>query len=227
MMRAVASAIFRATASNMSARTRRKRSLLRSASVSCSVSLSVVRDSEWQGAGCAAAQLLRGTYKRCFRAALADQNIMSIETQKENLKQQEESREFLCIVSDAFRISAKHSSMVLGSAWTFASAILIIAIWGLTGPMFHYSDTWQLIINTGTTIVTFLMVFLIQNTQNRDAKAAHLKLDELIRALKGARNELIDLEKLADEDLANLEKQFERVRKKAELNGNNPGARAE
>ena len=117
--------------------------------------------------------------------------------------------------------------MVLGSAWTFASAILIIIIWGLTGPMFRYSDTWQLIINTGTTIVTFLMVFLIQNTQNRDAKAAHLKLDELIRALKGARNELIDLEKLADEDLANLEKQFERVRKKAELNGNNPGARAE
>ena len=92
--------------------------------------------------------------------------------------------------------------------------------------MFRYSDTWQLIINTGTTIVTFLMVFLIQNTQNRDAKAAHLKLDELIRALKGARNELIDLEKLADEDLANLEKQFERVRKKAELNGNNPGGKS-
>src|SRR5439155_17074246 len=130
---------------------------------------------------------------------LADQNIMSIETQKENLKHREESREFLCIVSDAFRIFARHSSIVLGSAWTFASAILIIIIWGLTGPMFRYSDTWQLIINTGTTIVTFLMVFLIQNTQNRDAKAAHLKLDELIRALKGARNELIDLEKLADE----------------------------
>ena len=86
--------------------------------------------------------------------------------------------------------------------------------------MFHYSDTWQLIINTGTTIVTFLMVFLIQNTQNRDAKAAHLKLDEIIRAVEGARNELIDLEKLADEDLASLEKQFERVRKKAERNGN-------
>ena len=111
--------------------------------------------------------------------------------------------------------------MLLGSAWTFASAVLIIVIWGLTGPMFHYSDTWQLIINTGTTIVTFLMVFLIQNTQNRDAKAAHLKLDELIRALKGARNELIDLEKLADEDLTSLEKQFELVRKKAERNGNN------
>jgi low affinity Fe/Cu permease len=112
---------------------------------------------------------------------------------------------------------------VLGSAWAFASAILIIVIWGLTGPTFHYSDTWQLIINTGTTIVTFLMVFLIQNTQNRDAKAVHLKLDEVIRALKGARNELVDLENLSDEDLTSLEKQFERVRKKAERDGNNPG----
>ena len=113
--------------------------------------------------------------------------------------------------------------MVLGSAWAFASAILIIVIWALTGPMFHYSNTWQLIINTGTTIVTFLMVFLIQNTQNRDAKAAHLKLDEIIRALKGARNQLIDLEKLSDEDLTALEKQFEQVRKKAERNGSNLG----
>jgi low affinity Fe/Cu permease len=103
-------------------------------------------------------------------------------------------------------------------ALRFSPALLIIVIWGLTGPAFHYSDTWQLIINTGTTIVTFLMVFLIQNTQNRDAKAAHLKLDEIIRALKGARNELIDLEKLADKDLTSLEKQFERVRKKAERN---------
>ena len=151
---------------------------------------------------------------------LAEQTIMSIETQRKKPKQQDESPEFFCVVSDAFRVFARHSSVVLGSAWTFASAILIIVIWGLTGPMFHYSDTWQLIINTGTTIVTFLMVFLIQNTQNRDAKAAHLKLDELIRALKGARNELIDLEKLADEDLTSLEKQFELVRKKAELNGN-------
>ncbi len=166
-----------------------------------------------------------GTYKRCFRLP-ADQNIIAIETQKEKFKQQEESRDFFCEASDAFRIFARRSSMVLGSAWTFASAVLIIVIWGLTGPMFHYSDTWQLIINTGTTIVTFLMVFLIQNTQNRDAKAAHLKLDELIRALKGARNQLIDLEKLADEDLTNLEKQFERVRKKAELNGNNPGGKS-
>ena len=113
--------------------------------------------------------------------------------------------------------------MVLGSAWAFVGAVLIIIIWALTGPTFHYSNTWQLIINTGTTIVTFLMVFLIQNTQNRDAKAAHLKLDEVIRALKGARNQLIDLEKLSDEDLTSLEKQFERVREKAERNGNNVG----
>jgi low affinity Fe/Cu permease len=148
---------------------------------------------------------------------------MTVDTQKE-VEQQAESQDFFCVVSDAFRIFARRSSSVLGSAWAFAGAILIIVIWGVTGPTFHYSDTWQLIINTGTTIVTFLMVFLIQNTQNRDAKAAHLKLDELIRALKGARNELIDLEKLADEDLTSLEKQFDRVRKKAERNGNNLGS---
>ena len=146
-----------------------------------------------------------------------------MKTQKKKLKQQQESKNFFCAVSDAFRIFARRSSRVLGSAWAFAGAIIIIVVWGVTGPAFHYSNTWQLIINTGTTIVTFLMVFLIQNTQNRDAKAAHLKLDEIIRALKGARNELIDLEKLTDEDLTSLEKQFERVRKKAEQNGNNPG----
>ena len=145
--------------------------------------------------------------------------------QKETLSSHEKSRDVFCVVSDVFRLFAKRSSSMLGSAWAFATAILIILIWGLTGPMFHYSDTWQLIINTGTTIVTFLMVFLIQNTQNRDAKAVHLKLDELIRALKGARNELIDLEKLTDEDLASLEKQFLRVRKKAERNGNNAGGK--
>ena len=133
--------------------------------------------------------------------ASGEPNIMAMET-KEKLGKREESGDFFCVVSDAFRIFARRSSLVLGSAWAFAGAILIIVIWGLTGPTFHYSDTWQLIINTGTTIVTFLMVFLIQNTQNRDAKAAHLKLDEVIRALKGARNELIDLEKLADEEIS-------------------------
>jgi low affinity Fe/Cu permease len=149
-----------------------------------------------------------------------------MKTQKEKAKLREESRDFFCVASDAFRIFARRSSAVLGSAWAFGIAILVIVIWGLTGPAFHYSNTWQLIINTGTTIVTFLMVFLIQNTQNRDSKAAHLKLDEIIRALKGARNELIDLEKLADKELTSLEKQFERVRKKAERNGNNPGGKS-
>jgi low affinity Fe/Cu permease len=89
------------------------------------------------------------------------------------------------------------------------------ASWALTGPTFHFSDTWQLIINTGTTIVTFLMVFLIQNTQNRDAKAMHLKLDEIIRALKKARNELVDPEDLSDEELDKLEKQFKQAKAQA------------
>src|SRR5207244_6722088 len=97
----------------------------------------------------------------------------------------------------------------------FLTAVLIVLIWAATGPIFHFSDTWQLIINTGTTIVTFLMVFLIQNTQNRDAKAMHLKLDELIRAIRGARNRLVDLEKLSDDELKRLEEQFTRVRNKA------------
>ena len=119
---------------------------------------------------------------------------------------------------ELFRKFAQTTSQAVGSSWAFILAVLIIIVWAITGPMFHYSDTWQLVINTGTTIITFLMVFLIQNTQNRDAKAIHLKLDELIRALKDARNELIDLERLSDEDLANLEKQFERVRKKGERN---------
>ena len=139
-----------------------------------------------------------------------------METQKEKLKEQEAKRDFFCVVSDAFRVFARKTSNVLGSAWAFVVALLIIVVWGITGPTFHYSDTWQLIINTGTTIVTFLMVFLIQNTQNRDAKAMQLKLDEIIRALKGARNELVDLEDLSDEDLARLEEQFQRLRKLAE-----------
>src|SRR5213079_3039164 len=94
---------------------------------------------------------------------------------------------------------------MLGSAWAFAGAVLVIGVWLITGPTFHFSDTWQLIINTATTIITFLMVFLIQNTQNRDAKAVHLKLDELIRAIKNARNELVDLEDLSDEELQRLD----------------------
>jgi low affinity Fe/Cu permease len=142
-----------------------------------------------------------------------------VETQTEKLKEQEKKRDFFCIVSNAFRVFARRSSTILGSAWAFAGAMFIILVWAVTGPTFHFSDTWQLIINTGTTIVTFLMVFLIQNTQNRDAKAVHLKLDEIIRALKNARNELVDLEALSDEDLQKLEKQFKRIRKQAEIDG--------
>ena len=141
------------------------------------------------------------------------------ETQVEKLKEHEKEHDFLCVVSDAFRVFARRCSVMLGSAWAFAGAVLVIVVWILTGPTFHFSDTWQLIINTATTVITFLMVFLIQNTQNRDAKAMHLKLDEMIRALKGARNQLVDLEDLSDEDLKKLEEQFQRLRKKAEHNG--------
>src|SRR6202011_3018345 len=131
-------------------------------------------------------------------------------TQTQELKKHEQERDFFCVISDAFRLFARKSSIMLGSAWAFAGAILIILVWALTGPTFHYSDTWQLIINTGTTLVTFLMVFLIQNTQNSDAKDMHLKLNEIIRSLQNARNELVDLEELADEDLKKLEEQFRR-----------------
>jgi len=137
-------------------------------------------------------------------------------TQPEELKEHERKRDFFCIVSDAFRVFANRSSVMLGSAWAFTGAVLVILVWILTGPTFHFSDTWQLIINTATTVITFLMVFLIQNTQNRDAKAMHLKLDELIRAIRDARDELVDLEDLSDEELKKLEEQFRRTRKRAE-----------
>jgi low affinity Fe/Cu permease len=115
-------------------------------------------------------------------------------------------------MNEFFRKFATKTSEVVGSAWSFIIAVAIIIVWGMTGRMFNFSDTWQLIINTGTTIVTFLMVFLIQNTQNRDAKAIHLKLDELIRSHKGARNDLIDLEELSDEQLQQLQQEFVRLR---------------
>lgn len=104
-------------------------------------------------------------------------------------------------MSDWFRKFSHQISNFCGSAYSFIVAILVILIWLLTGPLFGFSDTWQLVINTGTTVVTFLMVFIIQNTQNRDARAIHLKLDELIRANRHARNKLIDLEDLSDVEL--------------------------
>lgn len=115
-------------------------------------------------------------------------------------------------MKELFRKFSHATSQAVGSSWAFIMAVLIIVVWGITGPLFHYSDTWQLVINTGTTIITFLMVFLIQNTQNRDAKAIHLKLDELLRGVKGARTHLVDLEALSDEELDRLQQQFKRIR---------------
>jgi low affinity Fe/Cu permease len=111
-----------------------------------------------------------------------------------------------------FGQSAAMAASLVGSPWAFLFALLLIIGWGLSGPYFHYSDTWQLIINTGTTILTFLVVFLIQNTQNRDARALHLKLDEIIRSLHAAHNEMIDIEKLSDAELDQLAKRYERFR---------------
>ena len=115
-------------------------------------------------------------------------------------------------MQETFRRVAQRTSSIVGHAHSFLAAPLLIVGWLITGPIFHYSDTWQLAINTTTTIVTFLMVFLIQNTQNRDSHAIHLKLDELIRAQVGARNKLLALEELSDADMASLQQEFERLR---------------
>lgn len=119
-------------------------------------------------------------------------------------------------MKDWFHKFAAQVSCATGSPVAFTLAVLIIVVWAVTGPLFGFSDTWQLVINTGTTIVTFLMVFLIQNTQNRDARAIHLKLDELLRAVRQARTELVDLEHCSDEELDRLENQFARLRQNAE-----------
>lgn len=111
-----------------------------------------------------------------------------------------------------FRKVAQWTSRVTGSPYGFVIAFLLIVIWAVTGPVFNFSNTWQLVINTGTTILTFLMVFLIQNTQNRDAHAIHLKLDEIIRAIDPARDEFIDLEDSTDEKITALEQEFHKLR---------------
>jgi low affinity Fe/Cu permease len=119
-------------------------------------------------------------------------------------------------MDEFFRKFAHTAAIAVGSPLAFLLGVLIVLTWGITGPAFRYSDTWQLVINTGTTIVTFLMVFLIQNTQNRDAKAMHLKLDELIRAVASARNRLVHLEDLSDAELASLETEFKRLHDRVE-----------
>src|ERR671932_1756520 len=115
-------------------------------------------------------------------------------------------------MNDLFRKFSSKTSQIVGSSWAFIIAVIVIVGWAISGPIFHFSDTWQLVINTGTTIVTFLMVFLIQNTQNRDAKAIHLKLDELLRGVEGARTGLVDLEDLTDEELDRLQAEFQRLK---------------
>src|SRR5207249_4110012 len=122
-------------------------------------------------------------------------------------------------MNDLFRKFAHITSEIVGSPWAFIAAVAIIVAWLVSGPIFGFSDTWQLVINTGTTIITFLMVFLIQNTQNRDAKAIHLKLDELIRSIQGARNRLVDLEDLTDEELKQLQEEFKRIHDREHENG--------
>jgi len=115
---------------------------------------------------------------------------------------------------EGFRRFAHATADAVGSPWVFIAAIVSVVAWAVTGPFFGFSDSWQLVINTGTTILTFLTVFLIQNTQNRDAKAIHLKLDELIRAVAEARTGLVDLEELSEEELDKLHHEFQELRKR-------------
>jgi low affinity Fe/Cu permease len=116
------------------------------------------------------------------------------------------------VANDRFGAFSTAASVWLGSKWSFSVALLIILVWAISGPLFHFSDTWQLVINTGTTIVTFLMVFLIQNTQNRDARAIHLKLDELIHAIDAAGDHMLDIEKLSEKELDLIQARYERIR---------------
>jgi len=117
---------------------------------------------------------------------------------------------------------AKGTAYATGRPATFALALTIVVIWAVSGPLFHWSDTWQLVINTGTTIVTFLMVFLIQSTQNRDSEAIQVKLDELIRAVEGAKNSLLDLEELEEKDLDEIRDEYEALAKAARLGKSKP-----
>lgn len=123
------------------------------------------------------------------------------------------------MLKDLFHRIARRVAHAIGTPLAFILATLSIVLWAATGPLFGYSDTWQLIINTTTTVVTFLVVFLIQNTQNHDSRALHLKLDELLRAIKSARNSLVDLEELPEDELAKLEAEFRRLRRQGTPRG--------
>lgn len=117
-------------------------------------------------------------------------------------------------MKETFRAFAEKTANAAGSHWSFGLAVAIIVVWGVSGPLFSFSDTWQLVINTGTTIVTFLMVFLVQNTQNREARINRLKLDELLRAVEGARTGLVRLDHMRDDELDELENEFGRLSEK-------------
>lgn len=119
-------------------------------------------------------------------------------------------------MNDLFHKVAQRISIIVGSPLAFATAFAVIVLWALSGVYFDYSDTWQLVINTGTSVLTFLIIFLVQNTQNRDAKAIHLKLDELIRSTKRARNQLLDVEDMSDSDLLGLHNEFLALREKTQ-----------
>jgi low affinity Fe/Cu permease len=126
-----------------------------------------------------------------------------------------------------FRHFAHKTSEIVGSPIVFILAFLTILMWASSGPYFHYSDTWQLVINTSTTVITFLMVFLIQNTQNRDSKAVHLKLDELLKGVKGARTNLVNLENFSEDELERLQKEFENLHNEHKENLERLGAEFE
>jgi low affinity Fe/Cu permease len=115
-----------------------------------------------------------------------------------------------------FHVFATWAANWVGTKWAFLAAFVTIVLWLVSGPYFHYSDTWQLIINTGTTVITFLVVFLIQNTQNRDARAIHLKLDEIIKSIDKAQDEMIDIEHLSDAELQKLSDKYQRVREECD-----------
>ena len=129
-------------------------------------------------------------------------------------------------MNETFRKFAARTAELVGASAAFFIGLSLIVLWGLAGPLFGFSDTWQLVVNTATTIVTFLMVLLIQNTQNRDARAIHLKLDELLRSVKGARTAMVALENCTDEELAALHDEFERLHRRlaAHKRGGDAGA---
>jgi low affinity Fe/Cu permease len=110
-----------------------------------------------------------------------------------------------------FRYIAEQTALLVGTPWAFITAVIVIVAWGASGPLFGYSDTWQLVVNTGTTIITFLIVFLIQNTQNRETRIVRLKLDELLRGVRGARTGFVSLDHMTDEELGEIESEFERL----------------